>query len=451
MMRPKGSSVLLLLSAFLAVANASESELPVHVFAGHSGGVECLAFSADSSLLASGDEDGGVRVWNVVWRQELLFLSGNTSAVSSLAFSPDGLLASGSDDGTIKLWHLATGSEFRALAGNSPVYSVAFSPDGRLLASGTADHEVKVWNVSSGALVQALHGHTGEVTSVAFSPDGALLASGATDRSIRVWEVSPGAVTRVLHASSPVICVAFSPNGGLLTAGVRDGTATSWEVASGTAVGAVLGQASATRSFDFLAVSEYRSFIIRGEVGLALELWDIATRAPVPTCAGIPTVRSIALSPDGKFLATGTADREVDLWDVKSLFGGTVPTVATPSPSTSATTYPSARPALKVRWDGHWECSAGSETCIVDGWVTITNHGGATATGIVCWAGLRDGGDLYYDQDIYRDLELEPGESLPLWFFLHCPYGVWTRVDIRVQSHGGTEITVESEEFLTGG
>jgi parallel beta-helix repeat protein len=72
----------------------------------------------------------------------------------------------------------------------SYVNSVAFSPDGRLLASGSLDDTIKLWEVASGREVRTLSGHTSWVNSVAFSPDGRLLASGSDDRTIRLWDIS---------------------------------------------------------------------------------------------------------------------------------------------------------------------------------------------------------------------------------------------------------------------
>ncbi|MDZ8228017.1 MAG: ribosome assembly protein 4, partial [Nostoc sp. ChiVER01] len=99
-------------------------------------------------------------------------------------------LASGSDDRTIKLWDISTGKAIKTLTGHSSwVYSVVFSPDGKTLASGSGDKTIKLWDVSTGKAIKTLTGHSSGVYSVVFSPDGKTLASGSDDKTMILWDL----------------------------------------------------------------------------------------------------------------------------------------------------------------------------------------------------------------------------------------------------------------------
>jgi COMPASS component SWD3 len=114
-----------------------------HRFTGHTRGVSDVAWSPDSTRLASASDDGTVQVWSVAAEpsEQPLVLKGHTNYVFCVAFHPSGnILASGSFDESVRLWDMATGSCLKTIPAHSdPVTAVAFSPDGTIIASSSYD------------------------------------------------------------------------------------------------------------------------------------------------------------------------------------------------------------------------------------------------------------------------------------------------------------------------
>jgi WD40 repeat protein/transcriptional regulator with XRE-family HTH domain len=226
------------------------------------GMTETVAFSPDGQLVATGGDDGTLRLWSVrdPARPQLLATKHDSGTyVFGVAFSPDGtVVAAASADNLTRLWDVTDPARpvllGRALRGpSSYAISVAFSPSGRLLAVGSADKTVRLWDVADPARPEPvgtpLTGPTGYIYGVAFSADAKTLAAAVTDDTVWLWNVAaparPDLLATLTGPTGHVYSVDFAPAGSQLAAASADGTVRLWNtnpVAADAAVCANAGQ-----------------------------------------------------------------------------------------------------------------------------------------------------------------------------------------------------------------
>ena len=303
---------------------------------GHTRMVENVAFSRNGQTLASGSNDKTVRLWDLsdpahpAPRGQLRVtgtVSSDLGAVYSVAFSPDGhTLASGIDDGTVRLWDLTDPAHpSQLLQGHKgTVHSVAFSPDGHTLASGSDDATVRLWDLTDPAHPsQLLQGHKGAVWSVAFR-DNHILASGSADHTVRLWDLTdpaqPGPLGRPLGGHTGTVwSVAFSPDGHALASGSDDADILLWDLTD-PAHPARLGRPMQVIGAVYeVAFSSDGTTLASASANTTVRLYDLSDPAN-PARLGQPLrghtggVDSVAFRPDGHTLASGGDDASVRLW-----------------------------------------------------------------------------------------------------------------------------------------
>ena len=272
-----------------------------------------------------------MRLWDVDTGTLRNRLRVNTDGVSSVAFSPDGnAIASGGWDGIVRLSDVNTGTLRNTLRAHTDyVSSVAFSPDGTTIASGSPDETVRLWDANTGTLRYTLTGHTSAVISVAYSPDGTTLATADWDSTVRLWDANTGTLRYTLtgHTDS-VISIAFSPDGTTLATGSEShvvrgyarpvGTVRLWDANTGTLRNTLehpTHVSSVAFSPDGNTIASGTG--LRGHSGGTVHLWDANTGTLLNTLEHRYVVESVAFSPDGNTLASGGQDG-ILLWDANT-------------------------------------------------------------------------------------------------------------------------------------
>jgi WD40 repeat protein len=298
---------------------------PLHSFHSDSTMFSAVAFSPDGKTLAGaiGDVDdwptsreGKVILWETASWKPLRTLVGHETAVSSVAFSPDGKqLATAGRDRAIKIWDPATGREIRTLRGHTArISNLGYSPDGCRLASASYDGSVRVWDAANGRFLRTLRGHTGPVNWLAFHPRLPRLASAGYDRTVKLWNPDLDGDCRTLPLDTLfTAAVSFSPDGQKLAA---SGTAGVMKVFS-TATGQVLLSpvAHKMRVWQFGFSRDGSRLVSASEDGTA-RVWDAASGKETACLRGhTKWIQDATFSPDGRRIATASGDQTVKCWD----------------------------------------------------------------------------------------------------------------------------------------
>ncbi|MDE0185432.1 MAG: sigma-70 family RNA polymerase sigma factor [Candidatus Poribacteria bacterium] len=308
-------------------------------------GARTIAFSPDGRTLASGHRDRTIYLWDVSTQKPVgSLLFPGRRGVTTLSYSLDGkTLAVGYGNGNIALWDTATQQKTALLDTDSSIlWTLAFSPDGKLLASGGCENpEISLWDVQTRTLMGSFDGHPrldgwvpdSGVSSVAFSPDGKTLASGSViDGTLRLWDVANRAQIALLSQSDTdeledINDIAFSPNGAILASASDDDTIRLWDVHNQMRLGVINTNAGGVTSIAFrpdgktLASLNCRRAATAGHKGgdMALRLWSVRTRRQIAAVQNhTAAIESVALSPDGSFLASAHHDGIIGLWDMQT-------------------------------------------------------------------------------------------------------------------------------------
>ncbi len=193
--------------------------------------------------VATGHEDGRIRVWDVRANKQNRVLDAHDGAVCALRFAPllpnaPALqnLASGGRDGALHLWNAESGQRLQTVREDSGnVRTIAVH--GTQVAAGCDGGRVEMWHSGAGRLVWSSEMHEFWISALAFASNGRILASGGYDCSVRVWSADSGLeLHSFFDCTANVTDLAFALDSRLLAASASDGSVHLWDAWSGTAL-----------------------------------------------------------------------------------------------------------------------------------------------------------------------------------------------------------------------
>lgn len=298
----------------------------------HPASVEICLFSPDGRRILAGTRDGHICMWDAENYHLLFQKQAHAEPIANAAFSRDGnRFATTSWDRTLAIWSSAKGALIHSLEQESQVLSCDFHPDGESILCGTNEGWLRIsdlrtweerapiqehqgaiyrcvfskdgkwiyscsqdgslarWNASTMEREASYSGHKAAVWSFALAPDETRMVSGSEDRSLMVWDLSTGQALATLREHAGAIWgVAFGPDPNIVVSAAWDSTAKVWSLAA--------------------AGGEF----VPAEVGARPKEGQI--QEPRPAGAVI----SCDVSPDGVYVAAGTADGHLRLWRVQT-------------------------------------------------------------------------------------------------------------------------------------
>jgi RNA polymerase sigma factor (sigma-70 family) len=316
---------------FWDVARAKE----LRHFPAHQGWVSALSFSPDGRTLASTGPEPMIRLWDVADGRKVFTQSGHRSRIRNLVVSPaDSTIFTAGQDGTIRHWDTATGRELGVIARFADAAdTMAIAPDGKtLLVGGSHGGRFALWSIAERREILGLPRiePRNPVRHVAFSPDGKTVAS-----EWRIWDVATGQVLVTFrdrdeqkNGSANFFPIFYSPDGTQIITTENEG-ARIWDISSGKearwAVRAKIHHDQVALSPDgrYLATGGLVAHLRGSDPDPPIHLWELASGQEVATLEGHKeSTRGLAFSPDGRLLAScsggywSSNDETVRIWDV---------------------------------------------------------------------------------------------------------------------------------------
>ncbi|QRW11282.1 hypothetical protein RhiLY_10281 [Ceratobasidium sp. AG-Ba] len=284
--------------------------------------VHSVAVSPDGKQIASGCDDGMVRIWNVETGQAtLLPLQGHWDVVTCIAYSHDGQrIVSGSADRTIRVWAADTGECISGpfIGHSDRLNDIVWSHSDNFIISGSEGGSVRLWCSATGVqLLHLLPENARSILRVASSADDLLIASASNFGVVRLWDAKIGhMISQFQHqAAANVVAMRFSQDDQTLIVHHRNHEITLWNInASNGIVRSLPGPQARVESAAFTPDNRY---ITCAYLDFRIAVWDVEQHAVVlgPVSGHSAEVTSVDMAPSENRIVSGSLDTTIRIWE----------------------------------------------------------------------------------------------------------------------------------------
>lgn len=307
---------------------------------GHRDGVRAVKFHPTYSILATASEDATIKIWDYESGKLERTLQGHQDSVNDIDFNSAGtLLVSCSADLSLKLWNFESNeySCLKTLHGHDhSVSGVCFLASGDQLLSCSRDKSIKLWEVSTGYCLKTYTSHEQWVRTITLSPVTSIFASGSMDHSIKLWNIQSGEVIKTLNQHEHVVeCLAFSNpladqfiqtlrqeesknngiNGTQLNGNSTTSTSSSSSSSSSSSTSSTSTSSSSTSSSA--PSSAGGLYLASGSRDCSIRIWDVQSGVCIATLIGHDSwLNSVLFHPCGRYLLSCSDDKSIRCWDI---------------------------------------------------------------------------------------------------------------------------------------
>ncbi|XP_019959489.1 angio-associated migratory cell protein [Paralichthys olivaceus] len=309
-----------------AEAEQDDSEL---TFSKHTGSVFCVSLDpATNSLAVTGGEDDKAYVWRVSNGEVLFECKGHEDSVTCAMFSHDSsLVATGDMSGMIKVWKVETKEEIWSFE-VADLEWLEWHPCAPVLLAGTGDGNVWMWKIPSGDC-KTFQSPACQATTGKVLPDGKRAVVGYEDGTVRVWDLKQGNAIHVVKGQDghrgTLTCLACNKDSSLVLTGSVDGYAKLINTATGKVVGvfsAEGGNAKGSKdeetSVESVGFCNILPLIAVAYLDGTLAIYDLSTQVLRHRCQHEAGIVHLKWEESSSMVSTCSLDGALRLWDARS-------------------------------------------------------------------------------------------------------------------------------------